>query len=378
MNDRPTAAPAIAALTGIRGYAALWVLVSHLCYTDALLWPLASRLRLVHFVGIIQHEYLAVDVFFMLSGFVLFHVYGHEFENSVRRPEYGRFLLLRLARIYPLHLLGLLLTLVAHQYHPDPAALCDEQTFVLQVFLMSSWGIGPRQSWNIPAWSLSSEWFAYLLFPVVALACMGLRTTRRRLIAVAALIGFLYVVLFRQPVPLNYANGFGSQARVMVGLSMGILSRGLYDDPRVRALPWHLVFYVSLSVSAATMMDLSGARTPTSIWSYIAVIVVLFAAACGRGRLMLPVTGRFPVYMGEISFAIYILHYPIFRVLRTVFWPRLVEVTVRGSDLQVWMVIVGAGLVAVAAAALARHIVEDPIRKWAKRRIMRNVAVPSC
>jgi peptidoglycan/LPS O-acetylase OafA/YrhL len=370
MTDRAPAAPAISALTGIRGYAALWVMVSHLVYTEALLWPLALRLKLVRFVGIIQHEYLAVDVFFMLSGFVLLHVYGHEFADTVRRPDYGRFLLLRLARIYPLHLFGLGLAFIAHQYHPDPFGISTAQTFVLQLVLMSSWGVLPRVSWNIPAWSLSSEWFAYLLFPLVALVAMGIKTTRGRLLGIAALVIFFYVMMFRQPFPpLDYASGIGAQTRVMVGLSVGILLRGLYDDPRVRALPWHLIFYAGLLAAAISMIELSGARRLNSIWSYLTMPIILFAAACGRGRLMLPLTGRFAIYMGEISFAIYIVHYPVFRLLRTVFWQRLVDVALLGSDAKVWVVIVSAGLFAVLVAALAHHLIEDPFRKWAKRRI---------
>jgi peptidoglycan/LPS O-acetylase OafA/YrhL len=374
MTDRAPAAPAISALTGIRGYAALWVLVSHLVYTEALLWPLAARLQLVRPVGLIQHEYLAVDVFFMLSGFVLLHVYRREFESSVRRPEYGRFLLLRLARIYPLHLVGLGLALVTLQYHPDPFGISTEQTFVLQLVLMASWGVIPRISWNLPAWSLNSEWFAYLLFPLVALVGTGIKTTRGRLIGIGALLGFFYIMMFRQPFPpLGYDSGIGAQTRVMVGLSIGILLRGLYDDPRVRALPWHLILYGSLVAAAISMTELSGARRLNSIWSYMTMPLILFAAACGKGRLMLPLTGRFAIYMGEISFAIYIMHYPVLRLIRTVFWDRLVDITFRGTDLQVWVVMVGAGLLAVVAGALAHHAIEDPFRRWAKRRIMGKV-----
>jgi peptidoglycan/LPS O-acetylase OafA/YrhL len=117
------------------------------------------------------------------------------------------------------------------------------------------------------------------------------------------------------------------------------------------------------------MSELSGARRLNSIWSYLTMPLILFAAACGKGRLMLPLTGRFAVYMGEISFAIYIVHYPVFRLLRTVFWQRLFNIAMLGSDLKVWVVIVSAGLFAVVVAALAHHLIEDPFRKWAKRRI---------
>ena len=58
----------IRGLTGLRGYAALWVVLSHASYTDALLFPLGMRLAWVRADGLIRHEYLAVDLFFMWSG----------------------------------------------------------------------------------------------------------------------------------------------------------------------------------------------------------------------------------------------------------------------------------------------------------------------
>lgn len=369
MTDRATAPEAIHALTGIRGYAALWVLLSHLSYTEALLFPLGMRLQWRRTAGLIQHEYLAVDVFFMLSGFVLMHVHGHEFAGALRRADYLRFLLLRLARIYPLHLLGLGLAWVAHQYQPDPYTVSTEQTFVLQLGLMASWGIMPRHSWNIPSWSLSSEWFAYLLFPLVTLLAPSVKTARGRLVGIAALMGFFYVMMFRQPLRLDYANGPGAQTRVMVGLAIGVFLRGLYDDPRIRALPWHVILYVTVAVSALTMSELSGARRPDSIWSYATMVVILFAAACGRGKLMLPLTGRVAVYFGEISFAVYILHYPVFRLLRCAFWPQLVTLLQTGSENQVRAALLGAAVLAVVVGALAHHAIEDPFRRWAKRRI---------
>jgi peptidoglycan/LPS O-acetylase OafA/YrhL len=365
--DPPASIPG---LTGIRGYAALWVVVSHLSFTDFLLFPLGMRARWERGMGLVTHEYLAVDVFFMLSGFVLAHVHGNEFNRGIARPEYARFLLLRLARIYPMHLLGLGLAAIAVHFIPDPAGGNHAQGLILQLLLMGSWGLGPRFSFNLPSWSLCSEWFAYLLFPLVALTAGALRTTRARVVGLAVIIGAFYVFMFRQPFPpLDYYNGFGAQTRVMTGVCLGVVLRGLYEDERLRRLPWTWILYASLPIAAFSMSELSGVRRPNNMGAYVMMIVILLAAALGKGRLMLPLTGRFPRYVGEISFGIYILHYPVLRTLRVLFQDRLAALAASGTELQVWATLIGSIVVVMLVAAAAHHLVEDPFRRWAKRRI---------
>src|SRR5271165_686586 len=90
-------------LTALRGIAALWVVIYHYsvqCFPNLDVRP---HTYLIH------KGYLAVDMFFMLSGFVLAHVYHRPFSESVTSRQYWRFIAARIARIYPLHLLVLLL-----------------------------------------------------------------------------------------------------------------------------------------------------------------------------------------------------------------------------------------------------------------------------
>jgi peptidoglycan/LPS O-acetylase OafA/YrhL len=127
------------ALTPLRGVAALAVLAQH--------------------AGAPIRGYLGVDLFFLLSGFVLMHAYGR-METSGR--AYAEFLKARLARIYPVHLVLLIVLLPLFGRLP----------------LFSGWGLAasllllqsPWHSlcWNFPSWSISAEWHAYLAFPVLA------------------------------------------------------------------------------------------------------------------------------------------------------------------------------------------------------------------
>ncbi|WP_081420973.1 acyltransferase family protein [Rickettsia asembonensis] len=107
---------------------------------------------------------LGVVIFFVLSGFILCYVYNTKF--STKTISYKEFLFARIARVYPLHLFMLLFTLVSSFSYPIPLLPSDNfYTFFLNIFLIQAWGFTDLVSWNQPAWSISTEMFAYLLFP---------------------------------------------------------------------------------------------------------------------------------------------------------------------------------------------------------------------
>jgi peptidoglycan/LPS O-acetylase OafA/YrhL len=371
---------AIPALTGLRGYAALWVVLSHVSFTESLSTPLGERLDWKLANGLIRHEYLAVDLFFILSGVVLTHAHARELDVRVHRRAYVRFLLLRLARVYPLHVLALcaaaLLSIPIPNYQVNTAG-----TFILQLLMMASWGFASGVSWNGPAWSLSSEWLAYLVLPLMILVTAGLRRMRSQLLALGILItlfgglffGFLYSLslLF----PLDMSNGGGANARVIFGVAIGAVLRRLYDQPRIHKLPWTALFWISIPIAAACMTDLTGRRLDNNLWAYLAIMVLVFAAACASPRGLLPFTSRVPVYLGEISYAVYIFHYPVLTALRWLGGERLDAFARRASLTEARVAVLGAIMVVVCVASLAHHLVEKPFRQWARRRIDERVPI---
>lgn len=154
-------------LTSIRGIAAWWVVF-------------------YHFQGIMAHHtpswvlkvfsngYLAVDLFFILSGFVLFLTYYEQIihlNKSNFIEFYFRFLIKRISRIYPLHILILFLYLsipvsfflTDRTYH---GLKYSPESFLYNILLIQNWLLIDNLTWNIPSWSISAEWFSYLLFPV--------------------------------------------------------------------------------------------------------------------------------------------------------------------------------------------------------------------
>ena len=151
---------------------------------------------------VLRSGYLGVDLFFVLSGAVLTHVYtGH---NLLHPAAYWSFLRNRLARIYPLHIitlcaLGLLVILVpsfADRYG-DHATRFSADAFIASALLIQNWAHWLPDAWNVPAWSLSAEWFAYLMFPVILLfAARFITTTAKATIATITLFAALALFFF--------------------------------------------------------------------------------------------------------------------------------------------------------------------------------------
>ena len=158
--------PQIPALTAIRGLAAWWVVLYH--FREQ-----APQLGGALLGNALAHGYLAVDLFFTLSGFVIALNYSTALERLTAR-SYARFLGLRLARIYPLHFVMLLLYLanplaiLLFSHRADPGIRYDATYYLLSLVLLQNWGFVDQLAWNVPAWSISTEWAAYLMFPLLA------------------------------------------------------------------------------------------------------------------------------------------------------------------------------------------------------------------
>jgi peptidoglycan/LPS O-acetylase OafA/YrhL len=162
----------LASLTPLRGIAALWVVIFHFCWYFPGVHP-------ERYTGAVYKGYLAVDMFFVLSGFVITHVYKEGFAHRVTGRRYREFLKARVARIYPLHITVLLLFVAtataeraanyALRGSFEPIPLLGERSLGgLLANLVMLQGLWARElSWNDPSWSISLEFLAYLLFPLL-------------------------------------------------------------------------------------------------------------------------------------------------------------------------------------------------------------------
>jgi len=352
----------INALTGIRALAALWVVGFHFA-----LFPLGA-LGLNAVFPPLSYGYLGVDLFFLLSGFIIYHVHQRDTRSlSVRGVLH--FYGLRLARMYPVHLLtlcGLAVVLLVSRRvgimptHPEDFRAVD---FVYNLLLIHSWGVADDIHWNSPAWSISCEWLVYLLFPLLALGLNRLVSMRRAALwlgAEVALFALAYAFFFHYNLDNKFDGHFAryALARVCIEFTLGALCcrlRGLVD---MRAWPWTAMVIAAILV--AILLD----ATPLRDLAIVAVFVLMILASSLPGNLVarvlaLPVL----VYLGEISYSLYMIHAPMRMTLGKLLESRLPQ----ASRLAASLMAVGFLLATIIAAAATYHIIEAPARRWLRR-----------
>lgn len=347
------------ALTGLRFLAAAHVVVYH-----------ALRPALVDakpgLAAVTASGASAVTLFFVLSGFVLVHVYGPSVEV---RAFWGA----RFARLAPLYWAALLLALPIGVIARARGVVSDElgpASLALVATGLQAWVPPAALRWNPPAWSLSCELFFYALFPVVA-RTLG-RCTRRSALAVGAGAWLAGVAL-----PLAYLaadpDGLGAPritdesfwlnavklaplARLpdfLVGVTAGVLFRNGARVPRGVG-----------PVALAATLALAASGVAPALLLHNGLLAPLFALlvcwlAVDDGPLARVLSMRASLLLGEASYALYLLHVPLF------LWAM--ALTRQTSLTPTRALLVGALALPVAVAA---HLaIERPARMWLRRRL---------
>ena len=366
--------PDLPALTGLRGVAALWVLAYHVflitaaARTDAQAWQaLVSR-----------GGYFGVDLFFVLSGFVLALNYrAADVGASVR--AYSGFLWKRLARIYPVHLATLALfgTVAAVQMAvgaaPQRAPTVQGLLEALVLVQGWEWPLFANPSWNPPSWSLSAEWAAYLAFPGVALVASQLHSRALAL----ALVLLAYAILRWQ---IDQAGIFGAMPygmwRIATEFSAGVLLHRVWQlGSAARGVRWDRVALVALPVlvvGASAWETVVGRHRAFEVFPIVCAVVV-YSCAAGRGSVTAWLSGPVMQYLGRISFALYMAHGAFLHAADHV----LVLRDLAGSPLAARRSPLAAGAAAALVVALslaAAHLLYTYVEEPARRRMLAAAA----
>jgi peptidoglycan/LPS O-acetylase OafA/YrhL len=297
-------------LTPLRGIAALWVVLYHYCGT-AQYFP---NLDITPHSYLISKGYLAVDMFFMLSGFVMAHVYYRAFTENVTR-HYRSFVVARIARLYPLHIFVLSLfvaTAILSQLTHEVATGSFESmpltgprslsAIVANLFMVQGLAAG-QLSWNYPEWSISVEFIAYLALPF-ALPAIG-RSPRVVKCAVAALLfGLLAWLATLTKGDLDQWDGPMTLMRCMPEFLLGTLLYFAFCDHGDRA--WLRADLAVAAVLGATLICLHIGAPDLLIVSLFAVLI-LFAVSNTGVFAKLVNTGPL-IWLGEISYSLYLVH----------------------------------------------------------------------
>jgi len=346
----------IAPLTGLRAAAALWVLLYHLGFVVNRTLPDAG-----YALG--RDGYLGVDVFFVLSGFILSLNYADRIRS---RRDYGVFLGHRLARLYPLHLFTLAAVLaLAHGAmalgaplnHPERYPL--DRHLLANLLLVHAWGFEEILRYNLPSWSISAEFFAYLLFPAFAwLAGRTRRPVLLGLLAAAASLGTVGVLRGL----LGHSDLHVVRDHALVRVSGEFLAGCLL----YRLYAAHASRPPTPAVASTLLLGAVGATafSPLADWLMpAAACVLVYVLARGTG----PGVGLFAaapvVWLGRISYSIYLVHLPVFSCLN-----RLDPLLAETGIVPRALFLAGHVAVALGVATVCYYAVERPgrrrIRAW--------------
>jgi peptidoglycan/LPS O-acetylase OafA/YrhL len=312
---------------------------------------------------------MAVDFFFVLSGFIMSYTYAASFLSG-RPGAYADFLGRRVARIVPLHVAVILLVtaLAAVSVAVSGANIFFDTTsfpadFIANLLLLPGLGFGAN--FNGPSWSISTEIVAYLLFPLLV-ACMFSRS--RLLTAASAGAALFFLVLLAAQTPrleLSYDGSPESLVRCLTEFSLGMLAYRAYASGRFRVLATDGAAFglvAACIVSLLLRIDLPAALM-------FPPLVLAFATNRGRaGRLM---EMRIPYFLGVISYSIYLIHNPLRPIESEVVQWAL------GTNLPRWEAVVFAiaGTISVVPFAWAAfELVERPGRSFVRRLIAAKAA----
>jgi peptidoglycan/LPS O-acetylase OafA/YrhL len=330
-------------LTSLRGLAAWWVVAFHF---DLYLFPYLPSWAF-YFVS---KGYLAVDLFFCLSGFVIFFNYGNLNVTSAR--EIRVFYLKRFAKIYPLHLFTLclyvlLLGLLLLSHHGIPEQRFSAEGLLKNLFLVQDWGARDL-TWNIPAWSISAELAAYLLFPVVVTA---MRLTGGRLAAGLLVIFALLCLLnhFYASVDFQFGRAITTLGvlRCATQFAIGAVLARLY----LAKFSLHPFVRPGLFALAA-LLFVAGLWRWESALIPLAWAALVFATAFKSGFL----NQRWLVFVGEISYATYMIHY----FVRDIFKLAMVHA---GRTTPLYYIVL-AMLLVLAASIPLYLLIERPAQRY--------------
>ena len=331
-------------LDAMRGVAAIFVAARHF---SELYGPSTP-----HF------SYLAVDIFFLLSGFVLSLSYGDKLAQGMTPRE---FLIRRVIRLFPLYLLGTALSLLVAFWHFSQASLPGATPGSMVLAGAAALLMLPSHAFSlflfsfmVPAWSLFFE----LYVANAAFAVLRGRATDRLLLSVIipSLILLLLADAFRGSLEMGsqWHTALGGVPRTLFSFFLGVYLQRLHrrHPPRLQIPSWLVVAALGLLLAA----PFSGAAG--RIYE-IACVLLFFPALIFWGAAARERYKGLGAALGDTSYALYVIHYPLVVLAGLV-------LSQTGKSLVPLIEIPFLVLVAALAYGL-HHVFDEPVRAWLAR-----------
>lgn len=273
-----------------------------------------------------HYGWTAVEFFFLLSGFIFFYKYFNPISQNI--ISFKEFFILRLSRLYPLHLITLIVVLI-FQYNrilqnKDFFVYSNNNLyyFLLNIFFIQNGWVHTDWSFNSPSWSVSVELLAYFLF------FLTIKSLSKKINAIyTAFIFFIYLGLILQIAGLNYPLFNSQVGRVLLCFFIGCILAKLQEIIQHKQkqvfcscicggiLLFHLLSIILFGYEYAVEKLLGNFSIVYSILFFPCIILLTI-----NSRFFNKIISWFPfTFLGDISYSIYLIHFPIQLILITIF-----------------------------------------------------------
>ncbi len=353
-------------LDGLRGILALFVVVYHL--QD----PFAQVAgTLTAYLPILSQAWFSVDVFFIMSGFVMMYVYGTAFSNKVRWADFRDFFAARIARLYPVHLfaMGILLLALLPFIHAKPDFTSIDGRYSWNSALAALFMLhGPwidHRTWNFPSWSISAEWHAYVIFPFMAVFASRWSARFSAVILTLCCLGAFALYNIDMHTDQYPTNSPVVLLRVLplfvAGMALFRLNLSYSHFLSARWTVWAVIAALLVILSVPSIASFSVLLAP--------VLVLAVLQSSGSALVF---TNRPALFLGKISYSLYMTH-ALVSIVGISLWMKLAPL-VLGIDptkpVASCLCFLAAIVAAVILGWLTCRFIEIPFRKTILRRFV--------
>ncbi|MBR2931572.1 MAG: acyltransferase [Rikenellaceae bacterium] len=370
--------PHYALLDGLRGAAALMVVWYHFFEGFAF----AEGTAITTF----NHGHLGVDLFFMLSGFVISYAYDDRWQSSRNRLTLRDFFKRRLIRLHPMLIMGAVIGLITFwlqggvQWDGTQSSFAWSMVALVAAMLFvpaypnapyDLRGNGEMYSLNGPSWSLFFEYIGNLLYALF-IRRLGTRT----LAALTTVLGVAWVWFVATDVSgydmigigwtLDTVNFFGGLLRMMFPFTVGMLLARNFKPVKIKGIFW-IAWAVLFALFSMPAFAKCGAVSLNGVYELACVVIVFPAIVwlAASGETTDKISSRVCQFLGDISYPLYIVHYPVMYL----FYAWLIENQLYSLS-ATWPVVIMVFAINITLAYACLKLYDEPVRRWLTKRFI--------
>ncbi|MBO5962517.1 MAG: acyltransferase [Alistipes sp.] len=333
-----------------------------------------------------NHGHLGVDLFFMLSGFVISYAYDDRWQSTPNPLTIKEFFKRRLIRLHPMLIMGAIIGFITFLLQGgvkwDGTATPMSWSLValvLTMFFIPAYpgapydlrGNGEMYSLNGPSWSLFFEYIGNILYALIIR-----RLGNRALAVLTAALGVAWCWFATTDVSgydmvgigwtLDTVNFFGGLLRMLFPFSLGMVMARNFKPVKIKGIFW-IAWAVLFGLFSVPAFAKCGAVSINGLYEFACILFVFPAIVwlTASGEATGKVSSTFCKFLGDISYPLYIVHYPVMYL----FYAWLIENRLYSLG-ETWPVVIMVFAINIALAYACLKLYDEPVRRWLTKRFI--------